>query len=153
MSTEKIKSVIELARYKKNESVWLLRYRNEYGDRINDYTDINGLGHYIDWEYDRVNDLHPKDNFKMFGMKHWLKGEPLPRLPAKDFVILVKFLTCNLYITSFEVSKIKRSTKTGEFYYKGKKSPWMPESCLFDTEQAARLEVERQSRIIQKWID
>lgn len=153
MSTEKIKSVTEIARYKVNENVWCLRYRNEYGEQLYDWVDMNGDNHIIEWDFERLDDLHPKDNFKLFGKKHWPKGMPLPKLPARDFITLVKLLTSNLYIVHFEVRKIKRSTKTGEFYYKGRKSPWMPESCLFDTEQAARLEAEYQSKIIKKWLD
>ncbi len=153
MSTKKIKSVSELSRYKPKETVWHLRYRDDYGDHMNFYVDMDENIEYIDWEYESSSELHPKDNFKIYGKKHWPKGVILPKLPSRDFVVLMRLLISNLYIVCFQVKKIRRSSKTGEFYYKGKKSPWMPESCLFDTKQAAEREVKRQTRLIKKWLE
>lgn len=153
MSENKITSVSQLAHFKVKETVWYLRYKSDFEQKFNEYIDLNGDIHYYDWDFDTPRDLHPKDNFSIFGKNLWPKGTILPRVPAKDFVLVMKLLTACPYIHKLRVRKIRRSTKTGEFYYRGKGTDWMPESCLFDTEKAAVLEAKRLSRIIKKWLD
>lgn len=153
MSENKIKSVSELSHFKVKETVWYLRYRSDFEHKFNQNIDLNGDIEYYDWDFDRPRDLHPKDNFAIFGKKLWPKGTLLPRLPAKDFVMIMKILTSCPHINSMKVRKIRRSTQTGEFYYRGKRTDWMPESCLFDTEKAAVLEARRLVRIFKKWLD
>lgn len=153
MNEKKIESVSEMSHFKKHDTVWYLRYKSDYSEKLNHYIDLNGDIEYYDWDYETVKDLHPKDNFKIYGKKFWPKGVLLPRLPSKDFVLLLKILLTNQYVYTFKVHKIRRSTKTGEFYYRGKRTPWMPETCLFDTERAAILESRRIVRLFKRWLD
>jgi GR25 family glycosyltransferase involved in LPS biosynthesis len=59
----------------------------------------------------------------------------------------------NNVVEQFQICDISRSRDTGEFSYSNQNSEWMPESCLFDTNVAARNERSRLLRMIKKWID
>jgi len=56
-------------------------------------------------------------------------------------------------IEPFVVCDLIRSKDTGEFFYSNSDNEWMPESCLFDTNVAARREQLRLLRMLKKWLN
>jgi hypothetical protein len=99
-------------------------------------------------------DIHPKTLYEHGPFKKsWPFRAKLPRLQHIDFARTLDVLTNELVIEQFEICEIMRSQDTGEFYYSNSDDEWMPESCLLDTDIAARRECSRILRLIKKWID
>lgn len=138
--TNKISSILELARYKTNELVYCVSLSCAYP--LPDLTEEEA------W----LADAHPKELFSGPFKKLWPFYAKLPRVAHYDFDIIINLLISKLLVEEFVVGSVMRSDYTGEFlYYNEEDDDWMPEKCLFDTTAAALRERTRILRLVQQW--
>lgn len=149
MRRKKVKPIHKLGKFQLGQIVWYIRFQNNISKDMHAYIGLNGTIIDNDWELDNPNDLHPKDQFIIDNKPGWPKGIKLPRLPSIDFYMYTYALLSELMVYEMEVKKINRSNNTGEFYYKCKDT-WLPESSIFETKQAAWLELNRLKKLLKK---
>ncbi len=138
----KFGGVLELARYKIGDVVWWLILRHN--------EPVQELSTEDEW----MTNHHPKILFERGPYRSlWKLKNALPRVHYCDFTLLTTLITSKLIIEQFQICDISRSRDTGEFSYSNQDGEWMPESCLFDTNVAARNERSRLLRMIKKWIN
>lgn len=145
INKNKIRSVIELARYSVGDVAYWVTMRPTM---IHD--DEN-----IDDDKKWMLDHHPKVLYERFkgGPYHkaWNRRTKLPKLHHEDFMVCMALLTSELVVEEFEIQSIVRSSNTAEFFYQNPNDEWMPESYLLDTMQAAKRELTRIQKIIRNW--
>lgn len=138
----KITSISELARYKIGEAAWWIVLTDNEPIPIVNEEDAWMVEH------------HPKILFERGPYSRvWKYHKKLPKLHSFDFENVVTMLTTKFEIKPFIIEEMARSNDTGEFYYHSIDDEWMPESCLFDTDTAARREKNRILKMLRKWID
>lgn len=137
---KKISSVLELARYKIDDTVWWVTLR--FAQKV------QKLGEDEEWMFD----VHPKTLYEGPYKHTWPFRSKLPKLHHSDFVNLVSILASEFVIEQFKIREICRSPNTGEFYYANADDEWMPESYLCDTKEAAIKERDRIFRLIKNWM-
>ena len=140
MKHKRISSVLELSRYKVGDiAYWVtLRYKQPLPELKEDE----------EWMYN----IHPKTLYEHGPFKkYWPYRNKLPKLHHLDFAGLVAILTSEFVVEPFEIFDVIRSNETGEFYYANHDEEWMPEGYLFDTAPAARRELTRLVKMVNKW--
>lgn len=135
---ERISSVLELSRYKVGESVWWVVFRNS--------EPTPELSEEDRW----MENHHPKVLYER-GPYLWPGRAKLPKLQHMDFAGIVNLLTSDFCVEQFTVTEVIRSRDTAEFFYSNADDEWMPESCLFCTDIAARRERNRILKLLKKW--
>jgi hypothetical protein len=141
--SRKIKSVLELSRYKVGDVAWWVVIRGKPEPEI---TEAN--------QWMTQTSIHPKTLYKGGPYEPlWNRKALLPKLQHQDFNTIVGLLTSDLVIEQFVVCDLVRSRDTGEFYYENERNEWMPEGQLLDTKIAAERERTRVRRLLRKWID
>jgi hypothetical protein len=141
---DKVKSVLELSRYKLDEKAWWVALRPQ--EEVEPIFIEN-------WMIEH----HPKIIYGGPAKVIWSKtagkyGAKLPKLHHQDFEAIVGLTTSKFSVESFIIKQITRSTDTGEYLYINDDEIWMPESCLFDSAAAARLEKKRIVKLLHSWI-
>jgi hypothetical protein len=137
---QRILSVLELARYSVGETVWWIVFR--------DTNPIPDLSDDDQW----MTQHHPKVLYERGPYQRvWNSRAKLPKLQHMDFAGIVSLLTSEFQIESFPIVEIIRSNDTAEFFYSNADDEWMPESCLFCTDIAARRERNRILGLLKKW--
>ena len=138
---QRIKSVIELSKYKMGDTAYWVTMRPI------------GIDHIMIPEGEEwIVDHHPKTLYERgYAKKAWKSRKKLPKLHHVDFEVMVNILTSKLMVESFEINNIARSSDTGEFYYSNGEDEWMPEAYLLDSTQAARKEQERILKMFKNW--
>lgn len=138
----KIRSVIELAKYKTGTALYRVVFR-PIG-----LPDIE-LQEGQEW----MSEVHPKVLYERGspGEACWPQRILMPRLCAVDFQHVVLMLTSEPVVEEFKPVDIIRCQNTGEFYYQDHAGDWMPESMLFTTADAAKREKARIKSLIRKW--
>src|SRR6185369_10873599 len=107
MPDQKIKSVLELAKYNTGDTLFWVVLRP-----------VGVAGVQIAEEDEWVASAHPKVIYERKLVKTWYyRNSKLPKLCALDFQYVVELLTSELVVERFEISTICRSSDTGEFYY------------------------------------
>ena len=139
MTQKKITSILELGRYKIDQCVYWLIFRDSHERPI--------LSDEDEWMFN----CHPMTLYKGPYKKLWDKNIKLPKLHSEDFEMVVSLLSRDLVVEEFIITNIHRSKDTGDFYYQNQLGEWMPQQCLFDTKVAARRECNRISKLISKW--
>lgn len=141
MNNPKIKSVIEIAKYKHGTVLYWVTFRP---------VKIAGISIPAGDEW--LSDCHPKVlHDRKLVSKTWRYRSKIPRLSATDFQFAVGLLTSEPIVERFEVNGIHRSNDTGEFYYANETGEWMPESFLFTTVSAAKREKLKIKKLFQEW--
>jgi len=138
--TDRIKSVIELAKFKCSDIVYWVNFR----PLVEPCTKITK-------ENEWMMSHHPKVIHERGVSKAWPRGRQLPKLHEVDFQAVVMLLTSVLMVQQFKIIDVARSTNTGEFFYLNDEEEFMPESYLFETEAAANKELARIKKLINKW--
>ena len=139
--TKKIKSVIELSKYKINTEVYVIDLISNIYKRLMP-SDTN-------W----MSQCHPKIFFESGVYKYnTISKHVAPRLPGPRFSILSAVLSSTFKITDFKVSAIQRCPNTGEFYYFNGIDEWHPESILFTSANKAKQEKKRILNLIADWL-
>jgi hypothetical protein len=137
---QRISSVLELSRYKIDETVWWVILRSK--------EPLPELSLEDAW----MEDYHPR---VLYGrgpyQKLWTSKALLPRLQHMDFAEIVSLITSEFKVEPFTITEIIRSTETGEFWYSNDDDEWMPEPCLFCTDIAAKRERNRILKLLKKW--
>ena len=138
----KLSSVTELARYTVGDIAYWIIISNEEVPVLDD----DNI-----WMLD-----NPRVLYEHGPAKHiWKESNRFSRLPKLndiDFINIVNLLTSELVVQPYIISEISRSNDTGEFYYYNEEiDEWAQESCLFDTNIAARREKNRILKLIKKW--
>lgn len=137
---ERISSVLELSRYKINETVWWVILRSK--------EPLPELPEEDSW----MEDHHPRILYERGPYQRlWTSKAMLPRLQHMDFAGIVTLVTSEFKVEPFTIVEIIRSNETGEFWYSNDDDEWMPESCLFCTDIAARRERNRVLKLLKKW--
>jgi len=140
---QRIKSVIELSKYKAGDIAYWVTLRPVGLDQI-----IIPEGE--EW----LVEHHPKTLYERgYAKKAWQSRKKLPKLHHIDFQAIVSIITSKLVIEPFEIHDIVRSGDTGEFFYSNEEDEWMPESYLLDSTQAARRERERILKMCKNWAE
>jgi len=140
----RIQSVLELARYKVGDTAWWVVLRPKEA--------VPEIEEDDKW----MTDHHPKVLYERGPYRLVWKSSStalLPRVHHADFTLLTSLITSRLVIEPFVVCDLIRSKDTGEFFYSNSDNEWMPESCLFDTNVAARREQLRLLRMLKKWLN
>lgn len=138
----KITSVLELARYKVDETAYRVALIGN--DTSKTYTPL----HRHTWQEDGLDDCRRKQLTEVRQ-----KIGKLPHLCYKDYSILIPFLTADLLVVECKICSVYRCNDTGEFWYIDETDVHMPELYLFDTVVAARRERNRIIKQVKKWID
>jgi hypothetical protein len=140
----KIRSVLELARYKVGDVAWWVVLRPQ--------RDIPTLTEDQQWMVQP--DVHPKILYRNGGPYSHLWGKAvLPKLQHMDFAAVMGLLTHEFSVEQFPICDVIRSRNLGEFFYTNDSGDWMPESHLMDTKVAADREKTRVLRLIKKWAE
>jgi hypothetical protein len=141
MEKEKIKSVLELAKYKPGEVLYWVTLRP-----------VGSAGIHIPEGEDWLTQCHPKvlHDRKLIS-KAWRYRNKIPKLCAIDFQYVVDLLTSEPVVEQFVVHGITRSPDTGEFYYANDAEEWMPQGFLFKSVHAARKEKKRIKDMFRVW--
>lgn len=139
---KRIKSVIELARYRVGDTAyWVI---------LRPLESMPQLAEDDKW----MENHHPKVLYSRGPAKKlWPYHAKLPRLHHIDFGGIVNLLRSEFVVESFAICDVIRSRDTGEFFYQNSDDEWMPESHLFDTDIAARREKNRVKKMIKRWAE
>lgn len=140
----------KLSRFKVGETVYYVEFLDNLGSLLSCYRDLKGSTSYQSWQYEKVDDLHPKDTFKSI-KRNMIGRYRVPKLHASDAERILKLICSDVTVSKSKVKKIKRSNRTGEYYCLIKKGKWMPESCLFEVNMAAVEEARYISRLLSRW--
>ena len=148
---KKIKSVLELSRYKIDETAWWVVLRQKQVKALKSPSEAFILRYQTDISTADLNykltEYHPKNLFVR------TVANNLPHLNSGDFGSLLDLLNSEIVVEEFTITDIRRSNNTGEFLYKNRSEEWMPEVYLFDTIVAARKEKRRLLKKISSWIE
>lgn len=140
----KIRSVLELARYKVGDVAWWVVLRP-----IKPIQDLADEDQWMSQSH-----IHPKILYQVGPSSHlWPRKTALPKLQHMDFSSVVGLLTSKLVVRQFPICDLLRSRDTGEFFYSNSDNEWMPEGYLMDTQIAADRERSRILKHIAKWAD
>lgn len=141
MNQHKIKSVIELAKYKIGTVLYWVAFRP-----------VGVAGIKIPEGEEWMANCHPKVLYdRKLVSKTWRYRAKLPRLCAVDFQYVVDLLTSEPIVERFVVHGICRSFDTGEFYYRNEDGEWMPEEYLFESPLTAKREKKRIKDLFRTW--
>jgi hypothetical protein len=141
--SRKIKSVLELARYKVGDVAWWVVIRSKPEPEISEQNKWMTQEH-----------IHPKTLYRGGPFEPlWGRKAILPKLQHQDFNTIVGLLTATMAVEPFTICDLVRSRDTGEFFYENERNEWMPEAQLLDTKIAAEREKTRIRRLLRKWID
>ncbi len=140
---KRIRSVLELARYKVGDVAWWVIMRPIKAPP--ELTD--------DQAWMAKPNVHPKALYKPGGPFNqlWPGKAILPKLQHVDFTTIIGLLTSELMVEQFPICDLIRSSDTGEFFYANENDEWMPEVNLMDTKIAADRERARIIRLLQRW--
>jgi len=94
---------------------------------------------------------HPKVLYDRGVLLAGFRTQALPRLGAEDFQAILSLLGGRLRVVDFPVAEFRRSPDTGEVTYGDAAGNSMPEPYLFDSEVAARRELQRLKRLVLRW--
>jgi len=143
MTQSKLKSVLELAKYKLGDKPYWVISRS-----IGEPPEIDEKD---SWQF--TESVHPKTPYKYGTLKGlWPYRDKLPKLHASDFSLVLELITSEFIIEEFEIASITRCKHTGEFIYQNTTGEeWMPESLLFKSKADARKEQNRVKKLIAKW--
>ena len=135
-----ITSVLELSRYNVGDTAYWVILRGKELKPLDD-------------EQKWMEEHHPKVLYDSQGpwRSAWPYRALLPKLHHMDFTEIIALLTSDFVIEEFTIVEVIRSSDTAEFFYSNQDDEWMPESCLFDTDVAARRERSRILKLLQKW--
>lgn len=140
--SQKMASVLELARYKVGDPTWWVALR--YTEPLPEFPP----------EAAWMSNVHPKVLYQHGPYKKsWSLRAKLPRLHHVDFTGVVTLLTSEFVVERFDVCDVIRSSDTGEFFYSNQDDEWMPEEYLFDTQIAARRERTRIIKMMKRWTE
>lgn len=141
MCPKKIRSVLELSKYKIGDTAYYISLVEK----------IDSFGVEPDDQW--MLTYHPKILFSRRGpgYKVWPKHNKLPKLEALSFSAIIDLLTADLSIIPMEISHVERSLNTGEFIYDGDNGANLPEDQLFDSIRSANKELVRIKKLIQTW--
>lgn len=134
---DKVKSVIELSRYKPGQiayRVLLVAVDNENYCKLYSYT----IGEDV------------RSAARKLGRN---TGRQLPHLALKDYHIITELLSSRFEVIEYEIATVYKCDRTGHFFYRDIKGNEMPESYLFDTATAARREKSRILKMMKDWAD
>lgn len=139
----KVKSVLELAKYKPGNALYWIITRPLGKEPVIKETDA--------WLF--TESVHPKTPYQYGILKGvWPYKAKLPKLHASDFTLILEIITSEFVIEEFEIAKVVRCPHTGEFIYQNTTGEeWMPESLLFKSKAAAKKECDRIKKLIAKW--
>lgn len=141
MSKTKIKSVIDLSKYKIGQKLYWVVFR-PVNEPVADIPDGE------EW----MTTVHPKVFFdRNLRNQSWTFKSKLPSLCATDFNNVIEILTSEPIVEAFVITNICRSTDTGEFYYANADDEWQPEKFLFKNQAAARKEKARIKSLFALW--
>jgi hypothetical protein len=140
----KIRSVLELARYRVGDVAWWVILRP-----VRATPDIPD-----DLKWMQQPSIHPKALFYHGPYRDlWPSKAMLPKLQHMDFATVVNLLTSELKVEAFPICDLVHCRDTGEFFYSNEHDEWMPEPFLLDTKIAADREKTRILRLIKRWAD
>jgi hypothetical protein len=140
----KIRSVLELARYKVGDVAWWVILRPA--------KPTPELADNDKWMEQPT--VHPRVLYQWGPYRElWPSRTLLPKLQHLDFANIVGLLTSELRVEAFPVCDLLRSRDTGEFFYANDNGEWMPEIYLMDTRVAADREKTRILGLIGRWVD
>lgn len=138
---KKIKSVIELSKYKIGRKLYLLSMYTGISNKL--------LSSDLQW----MSHCHPKIFFTSGTYRYNTKSKYItPKLPSNIFSILSTLVASHFVIMTFEVTAIQRCENTGEFYYFDGIGEWHPESILMTTERKALSEKRRILSLVSDWV-
>ncbi len=141
MNYQKIKSVIELSKFKIGDVLYWVVFRPVGVAGVN-------IPNGEEW----ITNNHPKViHDRKLIKKAWRYRSRIPRLCAIDFQYVVDLLTSEPIVERFVVHGICRSFDTGEFYYSNDSGEWMPESFLYITPYSAKNEKKRIKGLFKTW--
>lgn len=141
----KIKSVLELSKYKKGDIAYFISYQS--------LIDVPEPPQEDQW----MLFYHPKILFSRRGpaRNRWPLQGKLPKLEPISFTCLVDLLSSELCVFPFTITDVSRSRNTGEYLYTGNDnmsiSLNMPEEYLLETETAAQKEIKRIKKMVANW--
>lgn len=139
--SHKIKSVLELSKYKQGETLYWVTLRPVADACIK-------IPEGDEW----MKNVHPKVVYdRGLAKKTWRYRTRLPKLCSLDFQCVVDLLTSEPIVEKFVINSIYRSCDTGEFYYLNEHNEWMPEESLFTTAVAAKKEKARLKALFKRW--
>ena len=137
----KIKSVLDLSKYKVGETAYWVVHRLLSPP-------VDAIPESDSWlAYE-----HPKHLFKLKYQK-WVKNVAMPKLHCIDFINVVNLISGVFQVEDFKVGQITRSLNTGEFIYMNDLHEWAPEDILYNNRDAAERERIRVINMIKKWGD
>ncbi len=141
----KIRSVLDLARYRVGDVAWWVVLRP-----IKALPDLAD-----DQQWMLRSHVHPKVLYKNDGpyAALWPRKAVLPKLQHMDFASVVSLLTSELTVEQFPVCDLVRSRDTADFYFSNDDGEWILEAHLMDTKIAADRERSRILRLIRKWAE
>lgn len=140
MNDQRIKSALELAKYKVGQTLYWVVLRPVGSDGVQ-------IPPGEEW----AADCHPKTLHERGYVKTWKYKQKLPRLQSLDFQYVVDLLTNEPVVEEFEITTVHRSLDTGEFYYANPENEWMPQGSLFATAAAAKKEKLRIKDLFKTW--
>lgn len=136
----KIKSVLELSKFKVGEPAWWLKLRrSEPPDLPKDNQWM--LKH------------HPKILYNGPYKRLMKVKSSVPKVSHQDFIDIISIITSTFNVEIFPVCQIIRSRDTGEFFYSNDNDEWAPESSLFTTAKQAAKEKQRILNMLRKWLN
>lgn len=137
---EKVRSVLQLGRYKVGETAYRVRMRATGQQAVQ-----------VAAEDEWMTKYHPKVLFDRGLNQSWKYQGSLPKLCHVEFDAITMILTSEFVVEPFVVRAIERSPHTGEFFMQNEIGDWMPESYLHDTPEAAMIERDRIRRMLKNW--
>jgi hypothetical protein len=140
--TKKIRSVIELAKFKSGTELYFI-------DMISNINKSK-LSSNVSW----MAKCHPKI-FLVSGLYKYNTHSKyvFPKLPSQRFGLLSAMLSGRFVVFTMRVTLIERCKNTGEFYYFDGIDEWHPESILLPTKNRARRELKRILGLISDWVE
>ena len=140
---QKIKSVLELSKYKVGQTVFWVVLRPVGTPKINPANCDAWMGR-----------EHPKVFFDRKIMTPlWKSKRRIPRLHAADFFLVTQLVTQRPVVEEFTIKKVRRSRHTGEFSYTNEQGDRMPETFLFSRRSEAEKEYNRVLNVVREWAD
>ncbi len=140
MPEQKMKSVLELAKYHVGEDVWWVILRP--------IKSKCQLSNNQKW----MLETHPQVLYEGPYKNLWSNRIVLPKLQHMDFANIMELLTSDIRVESFMIHKIIRSRNTGQFFYVNESDECSQERSLFRSKHVASLERARVLKMIKKWL-
>lgn len=140
---KKVKSVLELSKYKVDQTVYWVVLRPVDQPRRSPLLCARWMRH-----------EHPKVFFDRKIMSPlWKSKRRIPKLHAQDFMVVTQLFCQRLVVEEFIIKKIFRSPNTGEFGYANEHDDQMPESFLFGRRSDAANERLRLQQLLAEWTE